>query len=177
MQSEISWAGCLVSHSAKSLCEIGPKAPSGIDKKTPNVGLPGGVESSVWSSELLGAVLLGFWTASEATSWGPVGEPNPSRYACHSNYPSRLRTTPLACRRALSPRHVDEKSAELNGLGQRLFVHACHLFMGQLVSSGDREPSDRALLAEVWRVFPPQPSEPALPAVQRRGLVLSIAKQ
>ena len=62
------------------------------------------------------------------------------------------------------------RRAELNGLGQRLFVHACHLLMDQLVSFGDREPSDRALLAELWRVFPPQPSEPALPAVRRRGL-------
>ena len=65
----------------------------------------------------------------------------------------------------------------MNGLGQRLLVHACHLFMDQLGSFGDREPSDRALLAELWRVFPPQPSEPALPAVRRRGFVLSIAKQ
>ena len=29
----------------------------------------GGVGSSVWSSKRLEAVLLGFWTASEATSW------------------------------------------------------------------------------------------------------------
>ena len=39
-------------------------------------------------------------------------------------------------------------------------------------------PSDRALLAELWRVFPPQPSEPALPAVRPPArFVLSIAKQ
>ena len=43
-------------------------------------------------------------------------------------------------------------------------MHACHLFMGRWVSFGDREPSDRALLAEL----PPQPSEPALPAARRR---------
>ena len=42
---------------------------------------------------------------------------------------------------------------------------------------GDREPSDRALLAKLLWVFPPQPSELALPAVRRRGFVLSIAKQ
>ena len=46
----------------------------------------------------------------------------------------------------------------------------CHLFMDQWVSFGDRERSDRALLAELWRVFPPQPNEPALPAVHLRGL-------
>ena len=36
--------------------------------------------------------------------------------------------------------------------------------------------SDGAPLAELWRVFPPQPSELALPAARRRGFVLSIAK-
>ena len=43
-------------------------------------------------------------------------------------------------------------------------------FMDQWMSFGDRERSDRALLAELWRVFPAQPSEPALPAVHLRGL-------
>ena len=51
------------------VCEIGLKTPSNIDEKASDVGLLGGVESSVWSSERPGAVLLGFWTASEATSW------------------------------------------------------------------------------------------------------------
>ena len=128
----------------------------------------------MWSSERLEAVLLGFWTASEATSWGPGGEPNPSRHACHS-----LPSSTSNHSAGLSACLITEtcRRAELNGLGQRLFVHACHLLMDQLVSFGDREPSDRALLAELWRVFPPQPSEPALPAVRRRGFVLSIAKQ
>ena len=45
-----------------------------------------------------------------------------------------------------------------------------HLFMNQWMSSGNREPFDRALLAELWRVLPLQPNEPALPAVRRRGL-------
>ena len=49
-------------------------------------------------------------------------------------------------------------------------MHVCHLFMDQWMSFGDRERSDRALLAELWRVFPPQPNEPALPAVHLRGL-------
>ena len=56
-------------------------------------------------------------------------------------------------------------------------MHVCHLFMDQWMSFGDRERSDRALLAELWRVFPPQPNEPALPATRRRGFVLSIAKE
>ena len=47
---------------------------------------------------------------------------------------------------------------ELDGWGRRLFVHVCHLFVDQWMSFGDRELSDRALLAELWRVFPPQPS-------------------
>ena len=57
-------------HSAKSLSEIGLKMPSNKDEKMPDVGLLGGAESSVWSSERLEAVLLGFWAASEANSWG-----------------------------------------------------------------------------------------------------------
>ena len=52
------------------ICEIGLKAPSKIDEKTSDVGLLDGVESSVWSSERPAAVLLGFWAAFEATSWG-----------------------------------------------------------------------------------------------------------
>ena len=49
-------------------------------------------------------------------------------------------------------------------------MHVCHLFMGQWVSFGDRERSDRALLTELGRVFPQQPNEPALPAANLRGL-------
>ena len=49
-------------------------------------------------------------------------------------------------------------------------MHVFHLFMDHWMSFGDRERSDRALLAELWRVFPPQPKSPALPAVQLRGL-------
>jgi len=57
-------------------------------------------------------------------------------------------------------------------------VHAWHLLMDKWVRFGDREPSNGAPLAELWRVFPPQqPSELALPAVRRRGFVLSIAKE
>ena len=56
-------------------------------------------------------------------------------------------------------------------------MHVCHLFMDQWMSFGDCERSDRALLAELLRVFPPQPNEPALPATRRRGFVLSIAKE
>ena len=47
-------------------------------------------------------------------------------------------------------------------------MHVFHLFMDHWMSFGDRERSDRALLAELWRVFPPQPSELALPAARRR---------
>ena len=57
---------------------------------------------------------------------------------------------------------------ELSGWGRRLFVHVWHQFMDQWMSFGDRERSDRALLAELWRVFPPQLNEPALPAVKPR---------
>ena len=169
MQSEFSRAGGLpVGHSAKLLCEIGLKAPYKIDEKTSDVGLLGGcgvVESSVWSSERLEAVLLGFWAAFKATSWRfPVSDWVP-RVTPASQYPAQLLTTSqAACRRT-----------ELDGRGRRLFVHVWHLPMhGSVGVFGDREPSDGALLAELWRVFPPQPSELALPAARRRGFVLSI---
>ena len=70
MQSDFFRAGRPVGHSAKFLCEIGLKTPSKIDEKTSDVGLLDGVESSVRSSERPAAVLLGFWAAFEATSWG-----------------------------------------------------------------------------------------------------------
>ena len=70
MQSDFFRAGRPVGHSAKFLCEIGLKAPSKIDEKTSDVGLLDGAESSVRSSERPAAVLLGFWAAFEATSWG-----------------------------------------------------------------------------------------------------------
>ena len=56
-------------------------------------------------------------------------------------------------------------------------MHVCHLFVDQWMSFGDRERSDRALLAELWRVFPPQLNEPALSAVHLHGLFCLIAKQ
>ena len=56
-------------------------------------------------------------------------------------------------------------------------MHVWHLPMDQWVCFGDREPSDGAPLAELWRVFPPQPSELVLPAARRRGFVSSIAKE
>ena len=84
-------------------------------------------------------------------------------------YLARLRTTPQVF--VSVPHHQDTcRRTELNGWGRRLFVHVCHLFMDQWMSFGDRERSDRALLAELWRVFPPQPNEPALAAVHLRGL-------
>ena len=168
MQSEISRARRHMGNSAKSLCEIGLKMPSNKDEKTPDVGLLGGAESSVWSSERLEAVLLGFWAASEAPHGGPGGEPNPSRNACHSLPSSTSNHT-----EGLSACLITERCrrAELGGWGRRLFVNECHLFMDQWMRFGDR---DRRIvlcsLAELCRVFPPQPSEPALPAVRRRGL-------
>ena len=62
-----------------------------------------------------------------------------------------------------------------DGWGRRLFVYVCHLFIDQWVGFGDREPPDRALLAKLWRVFPPQPSERTASSAPAR-FVLSIAK-
>ena len=49
-------------------------------------------------------------------------------------------------------------------------MNVCHLFMGRWVGFGDRKPSDRALVAELWRVFLPQPNKPVLSSACRRGL-------
>ena len=57
-QSDFFRAGRPVGHSAKFLCKIGLKAPSKINEKTSDVGLMGGAESSVRSSERPAAVLL-----------------------------------------------------------------------------------------------------------------------
>ena len=112
-----------------------------------DVGLLNGVESSVWSSERLEAALLSFWTASEATSWGPGGEPNPSWHAHHS-LPSSI----LNHSAGLSACLITEpcQRAELNGLGQRLFVHACHLLMDQLVK---KETKGKEEFCQVARFF------------------------
>ena len=113
-------------------------------------------------------------TAFKATSWGTRWGAKPSRHAClsllslTSNHSAGLlvRLVTEACRRT-----------ELSGWGRRSFVQVCRLFMDRWVSLCDREQSDHVLLAELWRIFPPQPSEPVLPAVRRRGFVLLIEKQ
>ena len=125
-----------------------------------------------------------YFSASGLLSKPPHGDPSPgerlipSRHAClsvpssTSNHFTSLPAcliTEASCRRA----ELDG----LDGRGRRLFVHVWHLLMDQWVRLSDREPSDGAPLAELWRVFPPQPSELALPAARRRGFVLSIAKE
>ena len=93
-------------------------------------------------------------------------EPNPSRHTCHS-----LPSSTSNHSEGLSACLITEtcRRSELNGWGRRLFVYVCHLFVDQQMSFGDRERSNRALLAELWRVFSPQPSELALPAAHLRG--------
>ena len=144
------------------LCGIGLNTPSNIDEKTSDVGLLGGVRAACGPPSALRPYYSASGLLSKPPHGGPGWEPKPSRHACHS-----LPSSTSNHSAGLSACLITEtcRRAELNGLGQRLFVHACHLFMGQLVSFGDREPSDRALLAKLFRVFPPQPSEPALPAV------------
>ena len=129
----------------------------------------------MWSLERLAAVLIGFWAAPKATSWG-------SRWGAEPLAERLPLTTQLdfeTLRRSVGVPHHREtcRRTELNGWGRRLLVNVCHLFMDQRMSFGDRERSDCALLAELWRVFPPQPNEPALPAVHLRGLFCLIAKQ
>ena len=100
---------------------------------------------------------------------GAVGSRTP-RGTPATRYPDRLRTTPHRFVSVLH--HRDMSTNKVKWLGTEA-VCACvssHLFMDQWTSFGDRERSDRALLAELWRVFPPKPNEPALPAVHLRGL-------
>ena len=65
------------------------------------------------------------------------------------------------------------------GTGRRLLVHVSHIFMNQWMCFGDREPPDRSrLVAELWRVFPPQPRTSlrclqCAGAVARRGLFVN----
>ena len=128
----------------------------------------------MWSLERRGAVLLDFRAAFKVTSWGTRWGAKPSRCACLSLLSSISNHSA-----GPSARLVTEafRRTELNGWGRGSFVQVCHLFMDRWVSLCDREPSDHVVLAELWRVFPPQPSEPALPAVRRRGFVLLIETQ
>ena len=130
----------------------------------------------MWPSERPpAAVLLGFWAAFEAASWGgrwgaePLAERLPLTI--------QLDFEPL--RRFVSvPHHRDMSTKRLEWLGAEVVCACVSSFMDQWMSFRDRERSDRApLLAELWRVFPPQPNEPALHAARRRGFVLSIAKE
>ena len=65
-------------------------------------------------SERPGAVLLGFWAASEATSWGSRCGAEP--LAARMSFTTQLGFEPLRSRpvgmphHASSPRHVDEQS-------------------------------------------------------------------
>ena len=64
-----------------------------------------------------------------------------------------------AVQRSAATKKAVHQTGILDALNRRFLVHACHLLMDQLVSFGDREPSDRALLAELWRIFIPAATE------------------
>ena len=68
------------------------------------------------------------------------------------------------------PHHRDMSTSRVGWLGTEVVCECASSFHGPMDEVRRSRPSDRALLAELWRVFPPQPSEPALPAVRRRGL-------
>ena len=137
------------------------------------------------SSRRCGRARRGAWsglrpwfTASELLtsppSWESREQPNLARHACLS-----LPISTSNHSTGLSARLITEarRRAESDSWERRLCVHVCHLFMDRWARFDGREPSDRALLAELCRVFPPQPSELALHAVCRCGFVLSIGGQ
>ena len=133
MQSDISRAGRPVGHSAKSLCEIGLKAPPNVYEKTYYVGLLGGVElgvaSSAWSSERLAAVLIGFWAAFEATSWGSRWGAEP--LAARLPLTTQLDFEPL--RRFVSvPHHRDMSTSRVEWLGTEVVCACVSSFHGSM---------------------------------------------
>ena len=153
------------------ICEIGLNAPSNIYEKTSDVGLLGGVgehePALAWSSERLAAVLLGFRAALEATSWGSRWGVEP--FAERLPLITQLGFEPL--RRPIGMPYHRGMSTNRVGWSETEIVCECSSsFHGPMDVVRRSRPSDRALLAELWRVFPPQPSKPALPAVRRRGL-------
>ena len=129
MQSEIFRARRPMDHSAKSLCGIGLKTPSNTYEKTSYLGLLGGVESSLWSSERLEAVLLGFWAASEATSWGSRWGAEP--LAARLPLTTQLDFEPL--RRFVSvPHHRDMSTSRVEWLGTEVVCACVSSFHGSM---------------------------------------------
>ena len=180
MLSEISPAVRPVGHfSAKFACEIGLKAPSNIDAKRPTWVLWATWESSVWPSERPAAILLGFWAAFEATSWGSRW--GTERLAARLPLTTQLDFEPL--RRFVSaPHHRDMSTSRVEWLGTEVVCACVASFHGPMDefrrSRTVRSCSAGRRMAELWRVFPPQPNEPALPArCASARFVLSIAKQ
>ena len=165
MQSEISRAGRPVGHAAKIVCELASRRHL-TRRKNVRRRSAGRCGEQRWSSERLAAVLLGFWAAFEATSWGSRWGAEP--LAARLQLTTQLDFEPLR-RLPACLRHRAMSTNRVEWLGTFFFVNVCYRFMDQWMSSGDRERPDRALLAELWRVFPPQPNEP-FPAVHLRCL-------
>ena len=93
----------------------------------------------MWSSERLEAVLLGFWAAAEATSWGSRWGAEP--LAAHLPFTTQLDFEPHHHIADLSACLITKRCrrTELEGWGRRLFVNECHLFMDQWMRFGDRD--------------------------------------
>ena len=129
MQSEVSPAGRPVGHSAKFLCEIGLKTLSNSDEKRPTNVFWAVWESSVWPSERPTAVLLGFWTAFEATSWGSRWGVEP--LAARLPLTTQLDFEPL--RRFVSvPHHRDMSTSRVGWLGTEVVCACASSFCGSM---------------------------------------------
>ena len=130
----------------------------------------------MWSSERPAAVLLGFWAAFEATSWGPGGEPNPLRHACHSLHTTQLDFEPL--RRFVSvPYHRDMSTSRVEWLGTKVFCECVSSFHGSM-DEFRRSRTVRSCSAGRTLAGIPAATERARVACSAPArFVLSIAKQ
>ena len=127
-------------------------------------------------SERPAAVLLGFWGAFEATSWGsrwgaePLaarGTPPPARLPLTT---TQLDFEPL--RRFFSvPHHRDMPTSRAKWLGVEVACECVSSFHGSMDDFRRSQTVQSCSAGQTLAgVFPPQPNEPTLPAVHLRDL-------
>ena len=159
---QTSRAGRPMGHSAKSLCEIGLMAPSNIHEKTPDVSLM--AYGRCGRAECVPPSALGpCYSASgllpKPPHGGPGVEPNPSRHACRSLPSSALNHSAAGLSACLIMHHHRGMStSRVKWLGTEVVCEYAPSLHGSMDEVRRPRPSGRALLAELWRVFPPQPS-------------------
>ena len=89
-------------------------------------------ESSVWPSERPAAVLLGFWAAFEATSWGSRWGAEPLATRLPLTTTTQLDFEPLLRRFVSVPHHRDMSTSRVEWLGTEVFCACVSSFHGSL---------------------------------------------